>query len=65
MNSTKAEEMIMPGTNDTSSGLGYLNTAVKTSDLIQMIPEQLFNIMFLDQGDIGTYSGDCGTVPKC
>ena len=65
VNSTKAEEMIMPGTNDTSSGLGYLNTAVKTSDLIQMIPEQLFNIMFLDQGDIGTYSGDCGTVPKC
>lgn len=65
VNSTKAEEMIMPGTNDTSSGLGYLNTAVKTSDLIQKIPEQLFNIMFLDQGDINTYSGDCGTVPKC
>ena len=65
VNSTKAEEMIMPGTNDTSTGLGYINTAVKTSDLMQMIPETLFNIMFLDQGDIGAYSGDCGTVPKC
>lgn len=65
VNSTKAEEMIMPGANDISAGLGYLNTATKTSDLIQKIPEKLFNLMFLDQGDVSEFPDICGTIPSC
>ena len=65
VNSTNAVIMPLPGSNDVSTGVGYVETASSVSDLMQKIPQELFDIVFLDQGDINSYTISCGDISIC
>ena len=65
VNTSKAEQMVIPGSTSISNGINYVNTAKVTSNLIQKIPRDLFNIIFLDEGNINDYTGVCDTKSAC
>ena len=65
INSVKADIFIMPGVNDLKANLGFVETAQNLSDLIQKIPLDLFELVFLDQGNVTEYQSFCGTEPVC
>ena len=64
VNSQLAPLFLQPGSNDIAAGLGYVETTAHVSDLMQQIPQQLFDIVFLNKGSITDYTATCGQ-PVC